>query len=664
MKNVKSKVKIFVLGAAASTVIVGAGHAYKTNALQQKNLSDNSIELNVEKQDRDTIKIYLSNFSDLAKSLQLSVKIDDGNVKFNEDEIKWLVNGEADNVQTHYKIDSKKKTIDFIIVSDEVINSDSGVIEICEIDVSKDESIIDKLFKSNDSSYRVVPNEVDGEVYSYVTYSTNKRISGDNIVNASDDKLTINTKPVISLKDSYSIVENKIILSKGAVFNIKDYVEAFDADGNEIDDIKYDGTVDNKKPGSYNIVCTATDSYGDKSILETTVIVEEVISGNIAKPVISGTEKAAEIIIGQHFDLEKGISAKDYMGRSLKLSITGEYDIETAGIYTLIYSATDRFGNTTNADRILKVKEKDDDSDLGDDNNEENKYEIPDELKDIINVNIVKPISGKGTSGEPLIVEANNNASSIEFVSFMSKLDKFDINYGKVKEDENYKMITLSLSNRKSSINLESANLQDIYLTIKVRKSNVEFMNVLNDFIKDHGFEDTGSSGGESNSGGGSGGSSSGGSGNSSSSDSEPADKENSLGELNSGNSSSSETNNGWIKNENGTWSYTNSQGIKAASTWIYDLGLWYYLNENGIMKTGWHKDIDGSWYYLNNSGNMVTGWIKDNNKWYYLNESGDMQYSGWKKINGKWYYFYNNGEMASNTVINGYKVNANGEWI
>lgn len=313
MKNVKSKVKIFVLGAAASTVIASAGHAYKTNAQQQKNLSDNSIELNVEKQDRDTIKIYLSNFSDLAKSLQLSVKIDDGNVKFNEDEIKWLVNGEDDNVKTHYKIDSKKKTIDFIIVSDEVINSDSGVIEICEIDMSKDESIIDKLFKSNDSSYRVVPNEVDGEVYSYVTYSTNKRISGDNIVNASDDKLTINTKPVISLKDSYSIVENKIILSKGAVFNIKDYVEAFDADGNEIDDIKYDGTVDNKKPGSYNIVCTATDSYGDKSILEATVIVEEVISGNIAKPVISGTEKAAEIIIGQDFDLEKGISAKDYM---------------------------------------------------------------------------------------------------------------------------------------------------------------------------------------------------------------------------------------------------------------------------------------------------------------------------------------------------------------
>ncbi len=108
MKNVKSKVKIFVLGAAASTVIASAGHAYKTNAQQQKNLSDNSIELNVEKQDRDTIKIYLSNFSDLAKSLQLSVKIDDGNVKFNEEEIKWLVNGEDDNVQTHYKIDSKR----------------------------------------------------------------------------------------------------------------------------------------------------------------------------------------------------------------------------------------------------------------------------------------------------------------------------------------------------------------------------------------------------------------------------------------------------------------------------------------------------------------------------------------------------------------------------
>ena len=74
MKKVKLKVKILASMAIVSMTIAG-GTLYVTNAKQHRNVDGNSIELNVEKQDRDTVKIYLSNFGDLAKSLQLSVKI-------------------------------------------------------------------------------------------------------------------------------------------------------------------------------------------------------------------------------------------------------------------------------------------------------------------------------------------------------------------------------------------------------------------------------------------------------------------------------------------------------------------------------------------------------------------------------------------------------------
>ena len=119
---------------------------------------------------------------------------------------------------------------------------------------------------------------------------------------------------------------------------------------------------------------------------------------------------------------------------------------------------------------------------------------------------------------------------------------------------------------------------------------------------------------------------------------------------------------NGWIKNTDGTWSYTNSDGTKAVG-WLKDNNTWYYLNAEGVMQTGWIKD-GSTWYYLNSSGAMQTGWVKDGEQWYYLNASGAM-HTGWlKDTNGKWYYLYDNGVMAHSTVIDGYKLDASGAWI
>ena len=59
----------------------------------------------------------------------------------------------------------------------------------------------------------------------------------------------------------------------------------------------------------------------------------------------------------------------------------------------------------------------------------------------------------------------------------------------------------------------------------------------------------------------------------------------------------------------------------------------------------------------------MKTGWLKQGGTWYYLDGSGAMK-TGWFKVDGKWYYAYSSGALAVSTTINGYKVNANGEWV
>ena len=116
----------------------------------------------------------------------------------------------------------------------------------------------------------------------------------------------------------------------------------------------------------------------------------------------------------------------------------------------------------------------------------------------------------------------------------------------------------------------------------------------------------------------------------------------------------------GWVK-DNGTWYYLNDSGAMQTG-WVKDNGTWYYLNDSGAMQTGWIQDND-TWYYLNQSGAMQTGWVKDNDTWYYLDNSGAMK-TGWFTVSGKWYYAYSSGALAVDTTVDGYTVNANGEWV
>ena len=60
----------------------------------------------------------------------------------------------------------------------------------------------------------------------------------------------------------------------------------------------------------------------------------------------------------------------------------------------------------------------------------------------------------------------------------------------------------------------------------------------------------------------------------------------------------------------------------------------------------------------------MQTGWLQDNGTWYYLEGSGAMKANQWFEVDGKWYHVEASGALSVNTVVDGYTVNANGEWV
>ena len=116
----------------------------------------------------------------------------------------------------------------------------------------------------------------------------------------------------------------------------------------------------------------------------------------------------------------------------------------------------------------------------------------------------------------------------------------------------------------------------------------------------------------------------------------------------------------GWV-NQGGVWYYLNGSGAMQTG-WLNQSGTWYYLNGSGAMQTGWLNQ-SGTWYYLNGSGAMQTGWLSLSGTWYYLTSSGSMK-TGWYQVSTKWYYSYGSGALAVSTTVDGYRLNANGEWV
>ena len=239
--------------------------------------------------------------------------------------------------------------MDIFILSNSNIEIDGGLLEICEINVAKEN-------KNSTEGYTVVPNvNSEGIAYNYIIDGTNKQVKGSDIVNSSKDKLTVNTAPVISLVESPKIVEGNIIIKTGDVFKPLEYVKVTDDEDGEITNITANSNgVDNKKPGSYKVTYVATDKEGESTTFEAIVVVEEA-KQSVSNPVMTVTNKNIQIRQGETFDPLNGVIATDYQGRKLTVTVTGTYDVEALGSYVLTYTATDAYGNTVTDTATLEV---------------------------------------------------------------------------------------------------------------------------------------------------------------------------------------------------------------------------------------------------------------------------------------------------------------------
>ena len=356
--NKKKKNKRFVNLMAISTV-TAVIFAYSINGVADNKKVSNkvAVELGVEKIEKDKVKIKLDNFTPVIKSLQLSLKID-GNAKFKENSIEWLVKSKSNDIKTHTKISDDKKSMEIFIISNEPLDKNGGELEICEINVTKD--------GNGSSAYTINANvNNDGNSYSYIINDTNKQVSGNDIANLNMEKLTINSSPVISLKNLATVVDGNIFVSKGDDFDAKSYIVVNDEEDGEIpvDKVVVTGKVDTKKVGTYNINYSVSDSEGEVTNLKQTVIVEEVANQEISKPIITimnNGQEVDKIVVtkGDELDLSKYISAVDYLGGTINPEIIGSYDVNKSGTYELTVRATDRFNNVSEKSLTLVVEKK------------------------------------------------------------------------------------------------------------------------------------------------------------------------------------------------------------------------------------------------------------------------------------------------------------------
>ncbi|WP_440250229.1 immunoglobulin-like domain-containing protein [Clostridium sp.] len=356
--NKKKKNKRFVNLMAISTV-TAVIFAYSINGVADNKKVSNkvAVELGVEKIEKDKVKIKLDNFTPVIKSLQLSLKID-GNAKFKENSIEWLVKSKSNDIKTHTKISDDKKSMEIFIISNEPLDKNGGELEICEINVTKD--------GNGSSAYTINANvNNDGNSYSYIINDTNKQVSGNDIANLNMEKLTINSSPVINLKNLATVVDGNIFVSKGEDFDAKSYIVVNDEEDGEIpvDKVVVTGKVDTKKVGTYNINYSVSDSEGEVTNLKQTVIVEEVANQEISKPIITimnNGQEVDKIVVtkGDELDLSKYISAVDYLGGTINPEIIGSYDVNKAGTYELTVRATDRFNNVSEKSLTLVVEKK------------------------------------------------------------------------------------------------------------------------------------------------------------------------------------------------------------------------------------------------------------------------------------------------------------------
>ncbi|MFZ2679296.1 immunoglobulin-like domain-containing protein, partial [Clostridium sp.] len=126
---------------------------------------------------------------------------------------------------------------------------------------------------------------------------------------------------------------------------------------------------------------TATDAYGN-TVTDTATL--EVVKQNA--PVINGVKSEVTIEVGQAFDPLENVTATDSAGNAVEVKVTGTYDVNVPGEYTITYKAVDKYGTeSAEMKTILKVVEKSNNNETPDNNgNGSGNGELTQEITEVI----------------------------------------------------------------------------------------------------------------------------------------------------------------------------------------------------------------------------------------------------------------------------------------
>ena len=373
MKRARTRVKVAIASALAisstAAVIYAAPEIMKAATYRA---SEEAVYLDVEKLTSNTVKVSLDNIQDIAKSMQFSIKLD-GNVKIKSNEDGTYIIADLltktveaktsesekpskNSIFTDYTYNEADNTLNVIITSDSALPKTGNKVELFTLEIEAKDS--------NNRTYNIIPNT--NELFKYVAKDNTEY--SNLAVNYNEKSLSLNTAPKVTVeKDVIDIYDGDKL-----VFNEIEGLKKTDKDNDEVtlevrditnvtDESKEDTQpliteFTSEEVGTHTFKVYAVDSMGEKSE-PIKLMVNVKYNTELEKPTITGAEKV-EIESGTVFNLLQGVTATDAKGRNLQVNVTGDLNLnpEEDTKYTLTYSATDKYGKTTEVQREVSVK--------------------------------------------------------------------------------------------------------------------------------------------------------------------------------------------------------------------------------------------------------------------------------------------------------------------
>lgn len=208
------------------------------------------------------------------------------------------------------------------------------------------------------------------------------------VENGSDKPNKPTTKKDTKKPDIILIGEKEVMINQNDTYVDSGASATDNVDGDITSKIKVSGLVDTSKVGTYTLTYSVTDKAGNKAEVTRKIIVREVLTTTTTqapttttgkktttkrpttRPVITTTKKVTtpptitlkgsgymELNVGNRY-VDPGYSAKDAMGLDItsRVNVSGSVNTSVAGTYTIRYSVTDSYGNSSTKTRTIKVK--------------------------------------------------------------------------------------------------------------------------------------------------------------------------------------------------------------------------------------------------------------------------------------------------------------------